>query len=281
MRVSLLALSSALILAACSSAQTDETGQTTSSTASATSTQTGEGASASSSSSANSSASASGETSAYSYKQDNALYAFTYNVPAVPTALANILKRDAQSNEAKLKALASEGKRERDSSDFPFHPYEQQHSWKKVADIPGFLSLSEDIYAFTGGAHGNSGFDTLIWDKKADTERKPIDFFTSPAALNAAIRPAFCKQLAAEQRKKRGGDVDAAGDGFSDCIDPLEQTMILGSSNGKTFDRLGFLIGPYAAGPYAEGSYEVTLPVTKAVRDQVKADYADSFSVMR
>ncbi|MDE0934105.1 MAG: hypothetical protein OSA47_10950, partial [Novosphingopyxis baekryungensis] len=83
------------------------------------------------------------------------------------------------------------------------------------------------------------------------------------------------------QRKKRGGDVDAAGDGFSDCIDPLEQTMILGSSNGKTFDRLGFLIGPYAAGPYAEGSYEVTLPITKAVRDQVKADYADSFSVMR
>ena len=44
MRVSLLALSSALILAACSSAQTDETGQTASSTASATSTKTGEGA---------------------------------------------------------------------------------------------------------------------------------------------------------------------------------------------------------------------------------------------
>ena len=66
-------------------------------------------------------------------------------------------------------------------------------------------------------------------------------------------------------------------DPFSDCIDPTDSTIILGSSNGKAFDRIGVLVAPYEAGPYAEGEYEVTLPVNDAVMAAVKPDYRATF----
>ena len=47
------------------------------------------------------------------------------------------------------------------------------------------------------------------------------------------------------------------------------------------FDRVGFLIDPYTAGPYAEGTYEVTLPVTRAILAAVKPEYAESFTATR
>ena len=47
------------------------------------------------------------------------------------------------------------------------------------------------------------------------------------------------------------------------------------------FDRIGFLIGPYAAGPYAEGSYDVTLPVTPAVIAAVKPEFRTAFAAGR
>ena len=65
---------------------------------------------------------------------------------------------------------------------------------------------------------------------------------------------------------------------FSECIDPLASTLILGSANGQTFDRIGVLIAPYEAGPYAEGEYEVTLPVGAAVMRALKPQYRTSFS---
>ena len=82
-----------------------------------------------------------------------------------------------------------------------------------------------------------------------------------------------------ERSKRRGEPVVSDGRLFNDCIKPSEQTVILGASNGRTFDKIGILIGPYAAGSYAEGDYEFTLPVTAALRRAVKPEYRDAFSV--
>ena len=66
---------------------------------------------------------------------------------------------------------------------------------------------------------------------------------------------------------------------FYDCIKPSEQTVILGSSNGKAFDKIGILVGPYAAGPYAEGDYELTFPVTARLLAAAKPEYRAAFAV--
>ena len=57
--------------------------------------------------------------------------------------------------------------------------------------------------------------------------------------------------------------------------------MLVGSSNGRTFDRIGIWYGPYVAGPYAEGAYELDFPVDARVLAAVKPEYEAAFSQAR
>ncbi len=154
--------------------------------------------------------------------------------------------------------------------------------WKVVTDTPRFLSLSADTYVYSGGAHGNSYFDALVWDREgadgAGEALRSFEMFSSDEALSEAIRAPYCASLDAERAKRRGAPVEPGGFG-SECPELAELVLILGSSNGETFDRLGLLAAPYVAGAYAEGPYEVTLPVTQAVIDAVKPAFKDHFSV--
>ena len=61
----------------------------------------------------------------------------------------------------------------------------------------------------------------------------------------------------------------------------VKATVLVGSSNGKTFNRVGVWFGPYVAGPYSEGAYELNFPVDKAVLETVKPAYRDAFSAAR
>ncbi|WP_375291453.1 DUF3298 and DUF4163 domain-containing protein [Qipengyuania sp.] len=157
--------------------------------------------------------------------------------------------------------------------------YEKE--WKVVADLPNWLSLSADTYTYTGGAHGMSGLQSLVWNKKNDEGMEGVELFTSAAALEAALGDRLCKALNAERQKKRGEPVDSANAnyGFNECQPIKDSTVLVGSSNGKTFDRMTVYFGPYVAGPYAEGAYELDFPVTAAVLDAVKPEYRGSFSV--
>ena len=93
------------------------------------------------------------------------------------------------------------------------------------------------------------------------------------------IQPPFCTELDQERGKRRGEPVKGDGSMFHDCIKPSEQTVILGSSTGKAFDKIGVLVGPYAAGPYVEGDYEFTFPVTAKLLAAVKPEFRDAFAV--
>lgn len=197
-------------------------------------------------------------------------------IPALRTTLDSQLER----HRSELEAQAREMKADAAQDGYPYHAHAFDKSWQVVAQTPRWLSLSADIYTFSGGAHGMSNFDALLWDKQANEARETASLFTSADALRGAIRQPFCARLDAERAKRRGGPVKRSGEWPNDCIDPLESTVILGSSNGRTFDRIGVLIPPYEAGAYAEGSYEVTLPVTQRVMDAIKPAYRHAFSIM-
>jgi hypothetical protein len=149
--------------------------------------------------------------------------------------------------------------------------------WKVVADLPRYLSLSADIYLYTGGAHGNSGFEALVWDRAADAAITPAAMFTSEAALQDALGEAWCAALKTEKQERLGADF--SDDGFFPCPPVSDLTLLLGSASKQAFDRIGLLAAPYVAGSYAEGPYEVTLPVTQAVLDAVKPEYKPAFAL--
>lgn len=220
-----------------------------------------------------------------SVKLANDLYEFAYSYPdaagAIP-GLRDMLDGQLARARSELADSAREDRTTAQKDGYVFNPHSHSVAWATVADLPDWLSLSAEIYTFSGGAHGMSNFAALLWDRRTGTARKPRDLFTSPDALRAAIREPFCDALDREREQRRGEAVERDSEQmFSECIDPVVQTVILGSSNHRTFDRIGVLVAPYEAGPYAEGSYEVTLPVTGAVMAAVKPQYRGSFSAGR
>ncbi len=213
----------------------------------------------------------------------NDLYAFSYAYPAQAAAipaLKAMLDRDLTRQQAELRKEAKDEQAEAARSDFPFHPHSRSYNWKVVTQTPGWLSLSTLVGSYTGGAHPNYWFSAILWDQTVGQARTAADLFTSKQALSDAIRKGFCAELDRQRAKKRGTVVGPGStDMFDECIDPLAETVILGSSNGQSFNRIGILVPPYEAGPYAEGGYEVTLPVTPAVLAAVKPEYRVSFAV--
>ena len=209
-------------------------------------------------------------------------YAFTYRWPAQVEALPGLRAHLAADQAERKRTLADEAAGARQVAaadpDLRFVPYTLEVEWQVVADLPGWLSLSQSNSHFEGGAHPNSGFDSVVWDRKAGRARVPRDLFVSTKALDAALRGPFCDALDRERAVRRGEPVNrASGDGFDACIAPSEQTLILGSTDRKRFNRIGLLVAPYAAGPYAEGSYDITLPVTPAVLQAVKPEFRAAF----
>lgn len=210
----------------------------------------------------------------------NDLYEFEYSYPveaAVIPDLRKLLDADLEKQRRELIENAQEQLATSKKEGFPFNPLGTWIGWQVVTDLPGFLSLSAQVGSYEGGAHPNHGFDEMVWDKQANVRRESEDFFISEQALSKAIRAEFCRQLDRQRARKRQGEDLGPDSPFTACIDPVESTVILGSSNRKAFDKVGVLVGPYEAGPYAEGDYEVTLPVTDAVLAAVKPEYRAIF----
>lgn len=221
---------------------------------------------------------------ARSEKESNEVYEFEYAYPADAAAipgLKDLLDQRLADARSELAAEAQKAQNEAKADGYPYRTYSGGTSWSVVTDTPRFLSLSAESYTYSGGAHGMSFFDTLLWDKQAGKALEPSELFASDDALRDAIRQPFCKGLDRERSKRRQGQDWSSDQMFSECIDPTDSTIILGSSNRQGFDRIGVLVAPYEAGPYAEGTYEVTVPVTRAVMDAVKPVYRSAFAPAR
>lgn len=151
-------------------------------------------------------------------------------------------------------------------------------SWSVAADTPRFLSLEGETSIYAGGAHPNSTFDALVWDRKANAPLAPGDLFTSPRALSDAVRAPYCEALLDQRRERLGGYFSEPPGPFENCPAMEELVLVPASSGGEAIDEIRLLAAPYVAGSYAEGPYTVTLPVTRAVVDAVKEEYRDAFA---
>ena len=209
---------------------------------------------------------------------------YDYEYPAQARAIAPLrawLETAKTRGRAKFAAEALADQREAKENGYPYRKFDAEYEWQVVTDTPRFLSLSLTVSEFTGGAHGNTSYDALLWDKAAGARMKPDAVFANPKAFYASVRAQFCDAIDRERSRRREEKV-VRGEGlFDDCIDPAKEVLILGSSGGGKINRVGFLIAPYNAGSYAEGSYEVTLPVTQSILAKVKPQYRAAFAVAR
>ncbi|PZO80436.1 MAG: DUF4163 domain-containing protein [Sphingomonas hengshuiensis] len=208
-------------------------------------------------------------------------YDFAYRYPVQAARIAPLkawLDADKARLRAKTAADAAAFRRETKRDGTPFRKYDASKEWKVVADTSRFLSLSVNFHAYSGGAHGSTGSGGLLWDRRVGRRLDPKAVFVSVAALQAAVTKPWCDWLQRE-RVWRLGSASTTDDIFGKCPGVKELTVLLGSSNGRAFDRIGLIADQYVAGSYAEGQYEATLPVTPAVLRAVKPAYRAAFKV--
>lgn len=209
--------------------------------------------------------------------ENNDLVEFAYRYPVEAARLPKLAEWLNRDRATKRAALIEDARRDRElarAENYPYHAHSHLETWQRVADTRRFLSLSGEIGTYTGGAHGMTGFDTLLWDRNTGARLKPLDMFSSAAAFDAAVRDDFCAGIVRAKAAKGIAPPTEPDDPFAKCPPASAQTIWLGSSDGRYLDRMTIAIAPYEVGSYAEGSYKINLPVTAAVARAVKPDYA-------
>lgn len=211
--------------------------------------------------------------------EKTALLEFDYVWPAAAAAIPKLdarLRADARTRRQSALNTARDDRKSRAGEEFPYHAHDMQKTWTVTGAAAGMLALRNDGYAYTGGAHGMSWFESILWDRKADRDVSLWSLFRDPAAAKAELARAFCPALNAERAKKRGEPVVATGkkedDWLTGCPEIDKQVLIPSKVRHGRFTNIQVLIGPYEAGPYSEGSYELDLPVTARLAAMLKPE---------
>lgn len=213
-------------------------------------------------------------------EEKSELMEFAYSYPLEAAQIPRLAEWLDNDRATKRDALIAESRRDQalaKQEGFPYRAHSHLQKWQRVTNTPRFLSLSSEIDTYTGGAHGMTNFDTLIWDRNSGEKRAPLDLFASGEAFDAAIRDDFCAAIKRAKAAKGIQPPDEPDGVFAQCPPASAQTVWLGSSDGRHIDRLTIAIAPYEIGAYAEGDYRINVPVTAKLVAAVKPDYARDF----
>lgn len=217
-------------------------------------------------------------------QRNSAALEFSYSYPAEAAAIA-VLNRGFQADLAKqyrrsLK-LGLEDlkiyKQEKRGGISDFFSME----WTTAGQTVRLLSLQNQLSRFTGGAHPNTSYGALLWDRRLGREIQMETLFLRSRAFDALTRSRYCAALDAERNKRREGEKLDLPD-FNACPKYSELAITpVDKNRNNRFDSIAFVASPYTAGSYAEGEYEVSLPVTSQLIAAIKPEYRNSFERQR
>jgi hypothetical protein len=186
-------------------------------------------------------------------------YAWPAAVDALPT-LRERLRGEMEADRRQALEWANEARDEARREGREFFPHYYDKGWQVAGSTPLLLSLTASKEAFTGGAHGNIHFSSILWDLRTDQAATAAEVLGTAALESMAGR--YCASLNAEQAERRHEPVQPdPDDQFSQCPPLAEQVLAPKDTDGNSrFDTLDVLLAPYVAGPYAEGPYFVEMP---------------------
>ena len=216
------------------------------------------------------------------YDVENDLIEFHYGWSAEAAAVPKLAARfreDMKKREADLLGGAKDDKTSREKEGFDFHPYMSSTQYDTAGQTERLLSLKVDVGSYEGGAHGNHGIGSLLWDRQAGKEIKDVDLFAEAANRDRLLTQRWCDALNKAREAKRGEPVGGGGM-FDDCprLDEIAIIPTDKDGNGR-FERMALIASPYVAGPWVEGDYEIDLPVTEDLLAGLKSEYRGSFEV--
>jgi hypothetical protein len=208
---------------------------------------------------------------------------FHYGWPAAADALpalrARLQAEMARDRREALAALA-ESRRIARQNHFELVPQDYSKDWEVAGDSAPLLSLTANLGAFSGGAHPNTIFYGLIWDRRGN--RALGASAVLGRATLARMRDRFCRALDRERASRREDWHPEAGDPFLACPPYAEMVLAPVDKDGdRRFETLSVLIAPYIAGPYVEGEYLIELPFDAGDVAAIPAGWRAAFEPAR
>lgn len=158
-------------------------------------------------------------------------------------------------------------------------PYTREVTYEVAGQTARLFSLRETEFEFAGGAHPNTGFGAVLWDRTRDRRIQPASLFR-PGADLSVLDQALCSAINTARAEATGEPSDLTVGDSSDwsCPRATQTPFVLAPST--TAGRAGgleFLIGPYQVGPYAEGTYQIVVPQS-AFRSLIDPAFAADFA---
>lgn len=215
---------------------------------------------------------------------NSSLLEFTYSWPAEAAAIPALDKRfRGEMAKAYREALATareDRKAYREERRTGMHDYYSME-WTTAGESGRLLSLQGEFSTFTGGAHPNTSYDALLWDRMLGRPVATAALFGPKGAFAVLTRASYCKGLDGERLRRREGEKLDLPE-FNACpnYSDLAIAPVDANRNGR-FDRFAFVASPYIAGPYAEGQYEIAVPVTAKLLSALRPQYRSSFEAQR
>lgn len=155
-------------------------------------------------------------------------------------------------------------------------PFFRSIAWKLPAQSDRLVSAYAEISDYTGGAHPNSNFQTVIWDKARKEAVDARKLFVAGADFSS-VDTYLCRQIEAERSRRAETPTTQADSGFT-CPKLIESRLALVAS--KQAGKIGAveaLFAPYDVGPYAEGPYMIRVPQT-LLKGLIDPAYAADFA---
>jgi hypothetical protein len=174
-------------------------------------------------------------------------YGWPVEVDTTPV-LRRRLDRELSANYAEAQAAAEADRARKRGLGLEFGQHDFAKDWRTEGVTPQLLSLAATTSSYSGGAHPNVGFSTLLWDRAND---RPVAVAQMIGRRGLAqLEPRYCAAFRAERAEAIGEPVDAE----LHCPPLAARTLAPADQDGDgRFETLVVLLDAYEAGGYAGG----------------------------
>jgi hypothetical protein len=194
-----------------------------------------------------------------------------WRAPPEAALEAALFARLVRSRDAARAAAAAAGERDRRELGLN-RPHALGQVWTAPFADDRLIVLVGEAYAYTGGAHGNTGHTVLLWDRKQGRELRLADMFTSWERAAAPVEAAACEALKAQKAQRFAPDSLPA----DWTCPPLRDAVLVPAGRQAPGTFLRAIYSPYVAGSYAEGTYDVRFEWPEAARALARPEWRDT-----
>ncbi|MBY9066568.1 DUF3298 and DUF4163 domain-containing protein [Hyphomonas sp. WL0036] len=188
--------------------------------------------------------------------------------PALAKLLFDVAKEslDALKEQALADKLSADEMAKEDGSESWFRQYSMEYRFDATAAQADIISVQQNVYTYTGGAHPNYFLRGMIY-QHGKTDPVPVaDVVADMAVFGSKLKAGLVQMKKTRSYEER--TVEALASEVTDMLGDDAQAGSVSGANyvlepsteeGK-FGGITVLFSPYEVGPYAEGSYEITVP---------------------